>query len=81
MYNGIGLQTARGSGTNGHVQRNFAHVKHPKKDNHAYRPEDDIKKLDALINRPPNPEILDHEKKRKIEVKCAEFEDQLENQG
>lgn len=81
MYNGIGLQTARGSGTNGHVQRNWAHVKHPKKDNNVYRPEDDIKKLDAMINRPPNPEILDHEKKRKIEVKCAEFEDQLENQG
>lgn len=27
MYNGIGLQTARGSGTNGHVTRNLSHVR------------------------------------------------------
>ncbi len=26
MYNGIGLQTARGSGTNGYVQKNTAHL-------------------------------------------------------
>ena len=26
MYNGIGLQTVRGSGTNGYVQRNTAHI-------------------------------------------------------
>lgn len=24
MYNGIGLQTARGSGTSGHVQKNLS---------------------------------------------------------
>ena len=26
MYNGIGLSTVRGSGTNGYVQRNTAHI-------------------------------------------------------
>ena len=26
MYNGVGLQTARGSGTSGYVQRNLSHV-------------------------------------------------------
>lgn len=26
MYNGIGLQTARGSGTNGYVQSNLSHL-------------------------------------------------------
>ena len=26
MYNGIGLTSVRGSGTNGYVQRNMAHV-------------------------------------------------------
>ena len=26
MHNGVGLQTARGSGTNGFVQRNLAYV-------------------------------------------------------
>lgn len=81
MYNGIGLVTPRGSGTNGHVQRNFAFVKPGKKDNISYRTEEDIAKLDAVTNRQPNLEILDHERKRKIEVKIAELEEVLENQG
>lgn len=30
MYNGIGLQTARGSGTSGHIQKNLSYdVKKP----------------------------------------------------
>ncbi|XP_067642683.1 SRRM2 protein homolog rsr-2 isoform X2 [Eurosta solidaginis] len=81
MYNGIGLTTPRGSGTNGHVQRNWAFVRPGKKDNTNYRSEEDIKKLDATLNRPPNKEILDHDRKRKIEVKCIEFEEILEKQG
>lgn len=80
MYNGIGLQTARGSGTNGHVQRNFAFVRPGKKDN-SYKSEQDIAQLDKALNKAPNQAILDHERKRKIEVKCAEFEDILEKQG
>lgn len=81
MYNGIGLQTVRGSGTNGHVQRNFAFVSEGKKNNIHYRTEEDIAKLDARSNRQPNLEILDHERKRKIELKCAELEEVLETQG
>jgi hypothetical protein len=80
MYNGIGLTTPRGSGTNGHVQRNFAFVRPGKKDVN-YRTEEDIAKLEATTNRQPNLAILDHERKRKIEVKCAELEEVLENQG
>ncbi|XP_034108356.1 serine/arginine repetitive matrix protein 2 isoform X3 [Drosophila albomicans] len=80
MYNGIGLTTPRGSGTNGHVQRNWAFVRPGKKDK-EYRSEDDAKKLDAQLNRPPNKEILDHDRKRKIEVKCIEYEEILEKQG
>lgn len=81
MYNGIGLTTPRGSGTNGHVQRNFAFVRPGKKDNVTYKSENDLAKLDAATNRPPNRELLDHERKRKVEVKCAEFEEILEKQG
>jgi serine/arginine repetitive matrix protein 2 len=82
MYNGIGLQTPRGSGTNGHVQRNFAFVRPSKKDSINYRTEEDIAKLDFQTNRQqPNLDILNHERKRKIEVKCAEFEEVLETQG
>lgn len=81
MYNGIGLTTPRGSGTNGHVQKNWAFARPGKKDNVNYRTEEDLAKLEQLNNRQPNQDILNHEKKRKIEVKCAEFEEILEKQG
>lgn len=68
-----------GSGTNGHVQRNWAFVRPGKKDSVNYKTEEDIAKLDNV--REPNQEILDHERKRKIEVKCMELEDVLESQG
>uniref|UniRef100_A0A2H1VUF8 SFRICE_022355 n=1 Tax=Spodoptera frugiperda TaxID=7108 RepID=A0A2H1VUF8_SPOFR len=80
MYNGIGLTTPRGSGTNGYVQRNWAGVRKTK-DSVNYRTEEEIAKLDSASNKQPNREILDHERKRKIEVKCAELEDSLEEQG
>ncbi|KAH0561720.1 hypothetical protein KQX54_019011 [Cotesia glomerata] len=76
MYNGIGLQTPRGSGTNGHVQRNWAVVRKTK-DKVDYKSDD---KLDS-INKQPNKDILDHVRKRKIELKVAEFADNLEDKG
>lgn len=79
MYNGIGLQTPRGSGTNGHVQRNWAIVRKTKdKVSYIYKTEEN--KADQL-NKQPNKEILDHVRKRKVEVKCAELADILEEQG
>jgi len=80
MYNGIGLTTARGSGTNGYVQRNWAFVREGKNDI-KYKTEDDIQRLERSTNREPNQGILDHERKRKLEVKCMELYDQLEEQG
>lgn len=77
MYNGIGLQTPRGSGTNGHVQRNWAIIRKAK-DKVTYKTDEG--KLDQL-NKQPNKEILDHVRKRKVEVKCAELADILEEQG
>lgn len=80
MYNGIGLSTARGSGTNGYVQRNLSFVKQTK-NKIEYRTEEDLKKLDAAINRPPNEEILAHQRKRHIELKCLEMEECMQEQG
>ncbi len=77
-YNGVGLSTARGSGTNGYVQRNLSHVKHKpisRKDitNYSQAPEHAVKAA--------NKDILEHERKRAIEVKCLELEDQLLEEG
>jgi len=80
MYNGIGLSTVRGSGTNGYVQRNLSHVR-PSKDKVNYKTEEDIKKSEAAISKGPNQGILDHERKRKLEVKCMELEEVLRDQG
>jgi serine/arginine repetitive matrix protein 2 len=77
-YNGIGLQTARGSGTNGFVQRNLSYLKNKqvqRKDisNYSQAPQQAVKAA--------NKEILDHEKKRKVEIKCMELADELLEQG
>lgn len=56
MYNGVGVQTARGTGTNGYVQRNLAHIdcaRQPKPYT-QYNSEEDIKKLEAMLMRQPN---------------------------
>ncbi|TNN07964.1 Serine/arginine repetitive matrix protein isoform 2 [Schistosoma japonicum] len=80
MYNGIGLPTPRGSGTNGYVQKNLAFISNFKEQN-QYKTDEDIKKADALLFKEPNKEILEHERKRKIEVKCFEMEQEMEEQG
>lgn len=83
MYNGIGLTTPRGSGTNGYVQRNLSslRVKRPRDDRGGERDEKDRERLESQLNRQPNAEILEHQRKRQLEVKCAELQDMMEEQG
>ena len=74
MYNGIGLQTARGSGTNGYVQANLAHFKQKKKALERKAVNDD--------DRPMlDPTLVLHEKKRQIEVQCAKLQESLQDDG
>ena len=80
MYNGIGLQTARGSGTNGFVTKNLSYVR-VSKEKVEYKPDEEIKKLEAYINKKGNAELLKHDRKRKIELKCVEMEDLMIEQG
>ena len=72
MYNGIGLATARGSGTNGYVQRNLGFVR-SHKDRVDYKTEEDIRRAEKQLQKEPNQGIIDHERKRKLEVsQCGE---------
>ena len=68
MYNGIGLTSVRGSGTNGYVQRNMAHVS---REQTARRKSMDIPLDRDQVKAPKgaNLEILEHNRKREIEVK------------
>ncbi|XP_051119259.1 uncharacterized protein LOC127243335 [Andrographis paniculata] len=82
MYNGIGLQTPRGSGTNGYIQSNKFFVK--SKTNKVVT--DSSKGFEsgqgtAGVTRKPNKEILEHDRKRQIELKLLVLEDKLIDQG
>jgi serine/arginine repetitive matrix protein 2 len=87
MYNGIGLTSARGSGTNGYVQANKAFLR-PKQSTSDFRranaaafSTDDSNNNGYLGGRKPNAELLLHEKKRQVEIACLELRDSLEEEG
>ncbi|KAI0180848.1 cwf21-domain-containing protein [Hypoxylon sp. FL1284] len=78
MSDNVGLSTPRGSGTSGYVQRNLAQLK-PRDRAAPYNTKD----LDSLKHwqRQPDKEILEHDRKREVEVKVFELRDQLEDEG
>jgi len=93
MYNNVGLSTARGSGTNAYVQSNVANLSFSRvfflvifffkifsffQNKIVYNAEENIARAEAEVNKAPNLELLDHEYKRLIEIKCVEFEDLME---
>ena len=80
MQNGIGLATARGSGTNGFVQKNVSSVKRTK-ESVSYRTEEDAARIEKQLNRHPNAEIVSHDRKRQLELKCMEMQELMEEQG
>lgn len=78
MYNGIGLATPRGSGTNGYVVKNLSTVtRRSRPDTYTAEIQD---QSDLLPYRKPDEAILLHEKKRQIEVQCMELQIKLEDQ-
>lgn len=89
--NGIGLQTARGSGTSGHVQSNIASTKGRPKEGFEvghYKKRQLSKqkrlKLDKQISSESQrdeakAEINSHDLRREIEVKCMELRERLED--
>ncbi len=69
LRSGVGLQTVRGSATSGYVQRNLSHVRNVRPSfevqNKSYEPVD--------LHKAPNAEIMEHDRKRAIEVRLAEW--------
>ncbi|KAJ2259257.1 RNA-splicing factor [Coemansia sp. RSA 455] len=76
MYNGIGLNTPRGSGTSGHVVRSMSALKPGQgRQTQQYS-------RDHITNaKPVDKGIIEHERRRQVEVKCLELQDELETQG
>jgi len=75
MSSNVGLTTPRGSGTSGYVQRNLAHLK-PRDQVKPYNADDSFRHR----QRQPDKEILEHDRKRDIEVKVFELRDKLEDE-
>ncbi|KAK6129857.1 hypothetical protein DH2020_036375 [Rehmannia glutinosa] len=82
MYNGIGLQTPRGSGTNGYIQSNKFFVK-PKTNKVLTDSNRGFESGQGTggVTRKANQEILEHDRKRQIELKLLVLEDKLIDQG
>jgi hypothetical protein len=78
MSSNVGLSTPRGSGTSGYVQRNLSHLK--PRDRNASAPYS-LDNFEKHKQRKPDAEILEHERKRRIEVKVFELRDRLEDEG
>lgn len=77
MSSNVGLTTPRGSGTSGYVQRNLSNLR-PRDNAQPYpREVEDLR----LRQRQPDKGILEHERKREIEVKVFELRDKLEDEG
>ncbi|KAJ2366079.1 RNA-splicing factor [Coemansia sp. RSA 2607] len=80
MYNGIGLNTPRGSGTSGHVVRNASALR-PGQSGGANRKGERYLRDAAPKSKHVDQGIIEHERKRQIEVKCLELQDKLEEKG
>lgn len=88
-YNGIGLPTPRGSGTSGHIQGNFANNATRKAGEFELRKKNDRSTekrtrefaTSNISDRAIDRDILEHDSKRKIEAKCFELRDKLEEAG
>ena len=80
-YNGIGLQTARGSGTNGYVQGNKFHRSASRLQRQEWKDLKTIHGSGAQGSRRPDEAILEHNRKREIEAKLMQLEDDLGGAG
>ncbi|QGA12637.1 hypothetical protein EYB26_000281 [Talaromyces marneffei] len=86
MSSNVGLSTPRGSGTSGYVQRNSAFLK-PRNAGYGapYPPVPssaaDDKGLSSFRQRKPDQQILDHDRKRAIELQVLEERERLEEEN
>lgn len=88
MYNGVGLQTARGSGTSGYVVRNLqaqegveGHYERRKREREEAQARETQEAAAPTTLLAADPALVEHERLRAVEVRCAELWDDLEDQG
>ncbi|KAF1961139.1 cwf21-domain-containing protein [Byssothecium circinans] len=77
MSSNVGLSTPRGSGTSGYVQKNRSLLRSRDRGDPYPRDWEQTKHR----QRQPDPDILEHDRKREVEVKVLELRDKLEDEG
>ncbi|RAH70895.1 U2-type spliceosomal complex subunit CWC21 [Aspergillus aculeatinus CBS 121060] len=86
MSSNVGLSTPRGSGTSGYVQRNAAFIK-PRTTGFGqpYPPVSGANSAagagGGFKQRVPDRQILEHDRRRAVEVKVMEFREELEEEN
>ncbi|EAS27614.1 pre-mRNA-splicing factor CWC21 [Coccidioides immitis RS] len=82
MSSNVGLSTPRGSGTSGYVQRNLSLLKPRDRSYGApFQPDADADERHTFKQRQPDKQILEHDRRRQIEVKILEERDRLEEEN
>ena len=82
-YNGIGLKSSRGSGTNGYVTRSHADVRNADQKRKVNSQHGGFGKQlrRAAPVREVDKSMVDHHRRRQIEVQLAEMQDRMEDAG
>ncbi|KAI0480445.1 Pre-mRNA-splicing factor CWC21 [Xylariaceae sp. FL0804] len=80
MSDNVGLSTPRGSGTSGYVQRNLAHLRPRERDRAGPYARPDQPPPGPHRPRQPDRGILEHDRRREVEVKVFELRDRLEDE-
>lgn len=83
-YNGVGLKSAKGSSTSGHIQRSLANNDESKQTqlkNYTARRKASEKQNEGIrkVKVPTQDHMLKHISKRRIEVLVSELRDELED--
>lgn len=81
MSSNVGLSTPRGSGTSGYVQRNSAFMKPRSAGYGAPYPPVSNATDRGFKQRAPDKQILEHDRRRMVEVKVMEERDRLEEEN
>ena len=84
MYNGIGLSTARGSATSGHITKNLSYVRpdfYRKKVSENAGGRGDVAENDKLLRVQGDKDILDHKRKRQVEAEIFELQEEMMEEG
>jgi len=85
MSSNVGLSTPRGSGTSGYVQRNLSHLRvrdnpyPPPSSSSNSSSSHDPSRHQAHRQRQPDADILEHDRRREIELRVFELRDRLED--